>query len=95
MDNISSQLDLATSLAAQIKPGYSGFPFSKNLFDTASNPWAFFTFNSGFAWIQPGKSFVFDNIGRQVIEKKGAITELEIQAGKAMQQLTYQDYLEK
>ena len=95
MNQVCSQLDLATSLTAQIEPGFRGFQFSRNLFDTTSSPWAFFTFNNGFAWVQPGKSFVFDNVGRQVIEKKGTVTESDIQSGKAMQQVIYQDYLDK
>src|SRR5206468_8546486 len=62
---IASQVDLATSLEKQIDPEANLFYFSKNLFDSSTKQWAFFSFTNEFGMVQPGKSFVFDNIGKR------------------------------
>jgi phosphoglycerol transferase MdoB-like AlkP superfamily enzyme len=95
VDRVASQLDLASTLALQVDPGKRYFPFSKNILDTNSLSWAYFSFNNGFGFVQPGKAFVFDNVGRQVISRQGNISEGDIEAGKAMQQQTFQDYLDR
>ena len=45
--------------------------------------------------MQPQGSFVFDNVGKQVSAQTGRITEKDIDAGKALQQKIFQDYLDK
>ncbi|MBS1655121.1 MAG: LTA synthase family protein, partial [Bacteroidetes bacterium] len=95
IDKYASQLDIATTLAKQIGVQNNYFPFSKNIFDSTVLPWSFFTFNNGFGFVQPDKKLIFDNIGKQVIEKEGPVTNMDIEAGKALQQLTYQDYIDK
>ena len=96
IDRIASQVDLAETLNRQFgntKPGL--FPFSKNMLDTTSHQWAFFNFNNGFGFIQPGKQFVFDNVGKQMIHSVGKVDSTDIWAGKALQQVFFQDYLDK
>lgn len=95
IDDVGSQLDIASTVAAQVGEKRPLFPFSKNLFNSTYKPWAFFTFNDGFGLAQPGKVFVFDNVGKQVILKEGAVGAGDLQKGKALQQVTYQDYLDK
>ena len=95
IDKFCSQIDLASSLTAQLGGSPSEFKFSKNIFDPTSKAWAYFSFNNGFGFAQPQGTFVFGNIGRQVILKTGSVTEKDIEAGKAMQQRTYQDYIDK
>ncbi|HEU4470571.1 MAG TPA: sulfatase-like hydrolase/transferase [Flavisolibacter sp.] len=96
IDAVGSQLDLASTLASQAGLKNSRyFPFSKNIFDTTASDWAYFSFNDGFGFVQNTKAFVFDNVGRQVITTKGPVTEKDIEAGKALQQHTFQDYIEK
>jgi phosphoglycerol transferase MdoB-like AlkP superfamily enzyme len=95
VDEVGSQLDIATTLARQINDPGRYFPFSKNLFSSGYRPWAYFSFNDGFGMVQSGKALVFDNIGKQVITRQGPVTGLDIEMGKAMQQFCYQDYLNK
>ena len=38
---------------------------------------------------------VFDNTGKREVARKGNITEKEIRAGQALQQVTFQDFIEK
>jgi phosphoglycerol transferase MdoB-like AlkP superfamily enzyme len=96
IDKIASQVDLATTLTAQIDSSKKNdFPFGKNIFDKTSKQWAFFNFNNGFGFIQPQKTIVFDNVGKQVIGRAGSISSTDLNAGKALQQVFYQDYLDK
>jgi phosphoglycerol transferase MdoB-like AlkP superfamily enzyme len=92
---IGSQLDLATSLEQQLNPGSDLFPFSRNLFDSSAGQWAYFSFNDGFGLVQPGKTLVYDNVGKQISFSKGAITKRDLEMGMALQQFFYDDYLRR
>jgi phosphoglycerol transferase MdoB-like AlkP superfamily enzyme len=95
VDKIMSQLDIASTLSKQA--GFTGqdFPFSKNIVDEATLPWAFFTFNNGFGFVDTSGRLVFDNVGKLPIQKEGKIGPAEIEAGKVLQQSTYEDFLRK
>lgn len=95
ISKVSSQLDLAATITGQLGGDRNLFPFSKNLFDSTARSWAYFSFNNGFGLVQPGKAFVFDNVGKQVIATQGNISDTDILAGKAMQQQTFQDYSDR
>jgi hypothetical protein len=71
------------------------FKWSRNLLDSTRSPWAFFTFDNGFGFMQPGKKLVYDNVGKMLIERSGSITETDIYNGRALQQAAFQDYLNK
>lgn len=90
----SSQLDLATTLCYQAGI-QSSFPFSKNIFDSTSKAWSFFTYNNGFGFAQSGSSYLFDNVGQLQTEQNGTVDAAAITAGKALQQHTYADYLSR
>ncbi|MCW3074929.1 MAG: hypothetical protein JWP69_1998 [Flaviaesturariibacter sp.] len=95
MDKIISQLDIATSLGSQTGVDVKSFPFSKNIFSTDTKPWAFFSFNNGFGYLQPSSGFIFDNVGKTIVAKRGILSSNIINAGKALQQQTFQDFLDK
>lgn len=95
IDKTGSQIDLPATLLAQLGLPYQSFKWSKNLLDTSTLPWAYFSFNNGFGFVQPGKSLLYDNVGKSIIEKNGPITEQDVKKGKAMEQISFQDYLDK
>jgi phosphoglycerol transferase MdoB-like AlkP superfamily enzyme len=95
IDKVVSQLDLAATLSAQMDLPAGRFPYSKNVLDTASKPWAFFTFNDGFGFVNPGGRLVFDNVGKQPIAIEGKAGDREIEAGKALMDTVYSDFLKK
>lgn len=95
MDRVISQLDIATTLVQQAGMAGNYFPFSKNFLDSTSHPWAFFNFNNGFGFVNPSGRLVFDNVGKQPIQQEGNIGPREIEAGKVLQQTTYEDFLRK
>ena len=92
---IASQIDLSATLAAQTVGDKNRFPFSKNIFDSTAKPWAFFSFNNGFGFMMPENGFLFDNVAKSVMLKRGTVTATDVQTGKALQQFFYQDYLNK
>ena len=95
IDKVVSQLDIASTITAQLDIKEKYFPFSKNIFDDNYKEWAFFSFNNGFGFVQNKKAFLFDNVGKNIFEQQGLITLKDIEAAKALQQNIYQDYLNK
>ncbi len=95
IEKVVSQLDIAATLSKQagIDPGV--FPFSKNIFAATSKPWAFFTFNDGFGFVDSTGRLVYDNVGNLPILSEGKAGPKEIEAGKAMMQHIYEDFLTK
>ncbi|MFN2439004.1 MAG: LTA synthase family protein [Chitinophagaceae bacterium] len=94
IDKVISQLDMPATITAQLGIKEKYFPFSKNIFDTATKEWAFYSFNNGFGFIQNKKTFVFDNVGGNVLEQQGSIA-IDMECAKALQQIIYQDFLDK
>jgi phosphoglycerol transferase MdoB-like AlkP superfamily enzyme len=92
---IVSQIDLARTLAAQTVGQEERFPFSKNIFDSTTKQWAFFAFNNGFGLMQPDNGFLFDNVSKSVMLKRGSVSAADIKTGEALQQFFYQDYLNR
>jgi phosphoglycerol transferase MdoB-like AlkP superfamily enzyme len=93
IDAVCSQIDIAATLTHQTATS-ANFPFSKNILDSSASKWAFFTFNDGFGFIQPHQPFLFDNVGKIPLPGYAKDSAL-LRAGKAMQQFTYQDYVDK
>ncbi len=95
IDKVVSQLDIAATLSRQAGMDGSLFPFSKNIFDKATKSWAFFTFNNGFGFIDAAGRLVFDNVGKQPVVRQGNTGLRQMEAGKAMMQFSYDDFLKK
>ena len=93
---LGSQLDIAATLMKQLYPTTQcSFPWSRDLTDSISRQWAFFSFNNGFGFVQPSGTLIYDNTGKMVIQMQGLIGQEEINTGKALQQVIFQDYLDK
>jgi phosphoglycerol transferase MdoB-like AlkP superfamily enzyme len=95
INKVSSQIDLAKTLLNQLKLNSSDFAWSKDILNKGTKEWATFVFNDGFGMVKPTGDFTFDNIGKQKIQERGKVTETDLNQGKAMQQRTFQDYLDK
>ena len=94
-NKVGSQTDLAATLLTQLGYHSKDFIWSKNLMDSSIKQWSYFSFNNGFGYVEPDKKFVFDNVGKILIEQAGTVTQMEIEKGKVLQQLTFQDYLNR
>lgn len=95
VNKIVSQLDIATTLSKQFNFAGNEFPFSRNMMDSTAGEWAFFTFNNGFGYIDASGTLVYDNVGQQPILQEGQSGERQVEAGKALMQATYEDFLKK
>ncbi len=94
-DRVGSQVDIAATVLSQLKIPATDFVWSKNLLDSSNKQWAYFSFNNGYGFVQPGNYYIFDNVGKKDIEKSGQPNDNDIKKGKAIQQLSFQDYLNK
>jgi len=94
--DVTSQIDLAKILLDNLKWPSEHYIWGKNPLNNKTKPgWAYFSFNDGFGFVKENKEFLFDNVGKKIISKKGEITDLDIRNGQAMQQKTFQDYIDK
>ncbi len=92
---LGSQVDIAATLLNQLHWSSAGFPWSRNLMDSTRLKWSYFVFNNGFGFVQPSGTIIYDNTGRQVIQHSGKISNLDDRAAKGLQQVIFQDYLDK
>lgn len=93
--NTGSQIDIPKTLLTQFDFSSTDFIWSKNILQKEPKQWSYFSFNNGFGFVQPHKYFIFDNIGKKTIETGGPIDFHDLNAGKAMQQNSFADYLSK
>lgn len=95
VSKIASQIDISSTLLNQVGLNAYAYNWSKNIFDPKTKPWAFFSFNNGFGFVQPKQELVFDNIGKKMIQLNGSLNTHDIDLGKALMQRMFQDYLDK
>ena len=95
VDKVVSQLDIASTLTRQL--GFKGddFPFSRNMADSTAREWAFFTFNNGFGLVDSTGTLIYDNVGKQPIHTEGGVGEAQTEAGKALMQWVYGDFISR
>lgn len=87
-DIIGSQNDIIATLFAQMDIDYSGFNFSKNMFDPKAPHYAVYMFNNGFGLIENDGTVVFDANSEQVLLQEG--TDY-LDKAKAYTQKVYDD----
>ncbi len=95
VNKIGSQTGIAATLLAQLGNEATAFPWSRNLLDSSTKPWALYNFNNGFGLVQPAGRLVYDNVGNRLVEQQGQVSSADLRAGRALQQVYYQDYLDK
>jgi phosphoglycerol transferase MdoB-like AlkP superfamily enzyme len=91
----TSQLDIAGNLVHQLRFPENPFRFSKNIFDSSSNNWAFFTYNDGIGLVTDSSRLLFDNAGKRVVFKEGKASSADERIAKALMQKTYSDFLKR
>lgn len=94
VEKVVSQLDIGNTITSGL--GISPLSsFSRNLFDSNSLRWAFFTYNNAFGFVQDSCSLVFDNTGKTIVHKTRTCASNTERAGKALQQRIHMDFLNK
>ena len=92
IDQLMTQSDLAATLLAQLGLSYRDFPFSRNIL--AANytyPFAYYTFNDGFGFIDSTGITVMENVGEQLLEQHPSPSAERIARGRALLQTTHDD----
>ena len=95
IDKTVSQLDMAGSLAEQLHFKTDPFPFGKNVFDSTSKHWAFFTYNDGIGFVTDSSRTLFDNAGKRIVFAEGKSTNEHERIAKALMQKLYSDFLKR
>jgi len=95
VNKLASQIDLSASLIKQFGWSSSPFPFSRDITDSTTVPFAFFSNSISVGLVEPDKYFIYDVKGKRVSEQKGNINNNDLNAGKALEQFIYNDYLRK
>jgi phosphoglycerol transferase MdoB-like AlkP superfamily enzyme len=92
---IGSQTDVAATLLRQLHLPATGFVWSRDLLAAHAKSFAHYCFNDGFGDVSPVGIVTFDNISRQVWERDAAVPESQLQLGKAMEQVSLEDFARK
>lgn len=95
ISNTVDQLDLAGSLAHQLNFPDNPFRFSKNVFDSTSKHWAFFTYNDGIGFVTDSSRILFDNSGKKIVFVEGKTNSEHEKFAKALMQKLYADFLKR
>jgi len=89
------QLDMAGSLVHQLNFSDNPFRFSKNVFDSTTKHWAFFTYNDGIGFITDSSRILFDNAGKRIVFEEGKTNSEHERIAKALMQKVYSDFLKR
>ena len=96
IDQLASQTDLAPTLLGQLElAGGAQYRFGRDLFSGPPRPWAYYGFDDGFGIVTAEGSLVWEHIPDRITSAAGRIGDAELRIGRAMLQVTYQDYLDR
>jgi phosphoglycerol transferase MdoB-like AlkP superfamily enzyme len=96
VDAIASQTDFAPTVLARLGlPGGAKYRFGRDLFSGVARPWAWYGFDDGFGLVTGSGSLVWEHIPNQVTSSLGRVGAQDLLLGRAMLQLSYQDYLDR
>lgn len=95
-NGVASQVDLAPTLLGLLRlPGGERYRFGRNLFGEPHRPWAYYSFDDGFGLVTESGGLVWEHIPNRITSSTGRVGERELRLGRAMLQLTFQDYLDR
>ena len=92
---IGSQTDVAATLLQQLRLPDTAFHWSRNLLAAHPIPFAYYCYNNGFGAVSPAGVVTFDNVSRQVWDRDQAVPDTQLQLGKAMEQVSLEDFTRK
>ncbi|GGF07219.1 LTA synthase family protein [Hymenobacter cavernae] len=94
--DLGTQTDVAATLLTQLGLPSESYVWSRDLFQPARQPFAFYCFNDGFGLITPSGTVTYDNVARQLIWKNPAsVPGTQLKQGQAYEQASYADFLQK
>jgi phosphoglycerol transferase MdoB-like AlkP superfamily enzyme len=93
--NLGSQVDLTYTLLDLLREDNSTFEFGTHLFNSSNDHFVHYVFNQGFGAIDESGFMVYDFISKDAVQVSGLNQETLKANGKAILQVTYQDFLDK
>jgi phosphoglycerol transferase MdoB-like AlkP superfamily enzyme len=97
-DHLGSQTDIAATLLTQLGISATEFPWSKNLLNPYTKPFAFFSWDNGMGYIDDKQCVTFDNVGKQILynsdDKNQQQTNKTLNNAKAYLQSVYHQFIE-
>lgn len=95
-DRVGSQTDIPSTLLAAVglapeKP----YRYGTSLLSPNPSPFAYYGFDAGFGIVTPAGSLVYDMGAARVQSSHGRYTDHDVTLGRALSQVTYQDYLDR
>lgn len=96
VDRLSSQTDLAPTLLGQLNlPGGDRYRFGRDLFRGSDRGWAYYGFDDGFGLVTADGSLVWEHQPGRITSSTGSPQPGSLRLGRAMLQVSYQDYLDR
>lgn len=94
IDTYASQIDIAATLLSQLGIDHSDFRYSKNILNSQSPHFGFFTFQNGFGMVTPDNEYVYDYEAKKEFVNNGIKDKNKAKA-EAMIQSLYNDIASK
>jgi len=95
VDIVSSQVDFSFTLLQLLNGETTDFVFGKNMFLKSDAQYAHYIFNKGFGTLTKNGVFIFDYVSKKPIFSLGENLSKLDSLGKAITQISYQDFLER
>lgn len=94
----ASHVDLPATLLGQLDLPHHRFTWSKDLFDPATNKFAFYTFDEGFGYADGSQAVIYDAASRRAIHWRDSLATAEVDStairnGKALLQIELERYM--
>ena len=90
VNTLGSQQDIAATLLSQLGIGHKDLLFSKDMFNTSVNHFAFFLPNDGIGMITEDDELLYDNQLKKTVYDTGKKGQ-NLKAGKALLQVLFDD----
>jgi phosphoglycerol transferase MdoB-like AlkP superfamily enzyme len=92
---IGSQTDVAATLLQQLHLPAAEFVWSRDLLAKHPVSFAHYFFNNGFGTVTSAGQVTFDNISQKVWERDIGVADWQLKMGKAMEQVSLEDFARK
>ncbi len=98
MDKICNQNDIPAIILSQLKLAYNNFVWSKDVFNTSSKQFAYYSNENVLGWISPQQNIIYSLPSQKVMKlqpkTQTSLNEIDLEQSKAYLQTLYQQYLD-
>ncbi len=95
INTIGSQTDIASTLLRQLKINSDEFLWSKDLLNTQSKNFAFYSYDNGIGWVDEHNAYTMDNVTQHCTSRQDfdSLKDEKMINGKAYMQMVFTTYL--